>query len=175
MNILLIDPEKVKEVTAIDNNIAGDFLLPAIKEAQEMDLEETIGSPLYKALIKKVSEHSVSGVYKELLEEKIHPFLQYASVARLIPKVAYKVTNAGVVTTNDVNIINVQNNVLGLVKQEAISNRDVYKKRLQDYLRVHHSNFPELSEHHCDDVHKNLYASDSCPIWLGGYRSKRRR
>lgn len=175
MKAYLVSPNKVKEDTPVDANVAGEYLSVAIKEAQEIDLVEVIGTNLYN----KLQDLVVSGIndpenkpYKDLLDDYVANFLIYAAEARLMPIVSYKVANAGVVTTDDDHIDNSEYKTIMLLRDEAINKRDVYKKRLQKFLCKNKSVYYKGV---CDDeVHRQLYSSSSCPIWLGGYRSGRR-
>lgn len=154
---LIVSPNEVLENTPLDRNLCGDFLAVSIKEAQELDLEEVVGS--------EVMEELYDGGESELME-KVKPFLYYATMSRVMPKVMFKIANAGVVMTGDTNLSGVGYDTLVLLRQEAINIRDVYKKRLQDWLRKNKCSCVE------DGVRQHLESSAECPIWLGGKRGR---
>lgn len=163
MKVLLINPNDVKSV-AVDMNIAGEYLVAAIQEAQEIDLVETIGSRLYKGLQSRVAEQAIEEPYKTLLDDYISNFLKYAAEARLIPIVSYKTTNAGVVTTGDTNLSNADYSTVKLLQDDAVFKRDVYKKRMQEWLCENYSAFEEFKSCSCAEVKEQLYSSSTCPL-----------
>lgn len=167
--VLIIDPKVLKENTVIDQNTAGEFILPSVRLAQEIDLVEIIGECLYSEIVRQISEGAVKPEYKELIDNYIIPFLEYASLVRLIPMVQYKVCNAGVVTTNDEHITNETYANTRLLQDEYNNIRNTYKKRLQDFLKKHRVEYPELK----DCCGSNLNSSSDCPIWLGGGRGRK--
>ena len=122
--ILLTSEASVKGLTAISDNVESKYLLPAIREAQEIYLREIIGDPLLAKLKWCVDNDAFRGSfsteafnesfqadtgsnqpYKNLLD-KIQYYLAYKAVAELIPKVSHKIANMGVVKTSDDNVQN---------------------------------------------------------------------
>lgn len=77
MTVLLISEEYVKTNSGIDDNVYGKFLLPAIREAQEMGLQTIIGGNLYDAIMSKVADGTIADDfdYKYLLDKHIQPYL----------------------------------------------------------------------------------------------------
>lgn len=75
--ILLISEDYVKTNSGLDSNTYGKFLMPAIKEAQEMGLQTIIGTGLYKTILAMVAEGTIADVensdYKNLLDAYIQP------------------------------------------------------------------------------------------------------
>lgn len=170
MKALLISPDKVKKETPLDLNVSGEYLVTAIKTAQEIQLVEVIGTRLYDKLQSLVANNAVTEPYKTLLDDYVANFLEWAVVADIIPVVSYKQTNAGVVTTDDEHIKNVEYAAIKLLQDDAIFKRDVYKKRMQEWLCKNYSAFEEFKSCSCAEVKEQLYSSSTCPLWLGGRR-----
>lgn len=187
--ILLTSEEKVKGLTAISDNIEGKYLLPAIREAQDIYLQEIIGQPLLNAL-KQYVEHGTSGAFNnsfnssfrnggnenpayKLLLEKLQYYLAYKAVAELIPKVSFKVTNMGSVKTSDDNVQNAGLNEIILQRDYYISRADYYCLMLQNFLLENKNNYPALTECKINQIRATLKSAASCGIFLGGARGKR--
>lgn len=172
-NVLLTNDSLIKSTTNIFDNVNGNYLLPSIKLSQDIDLEEVIGTELLRKLQSDVSDNRFEEKYKTLLDEYVVPYLNYATIVRLIPTVAFKITNAGVTKTDDEKMTNLTVNEIDKVEAEYRHIADVYKNRLQRYLIANHSDYPELNKNNTiDKIKQNLYSSASCGIVLGGCRGK---
>ena len=71
--ILLTNEDFVRSITLIDNNVQSKFLLSAIREAQEVGLQEIIGTSMMNKLKSLVDDGSINEenniYYKSLLDE----------------------------------------------------------------------------------------------------------
>lgn len=173
-DVLLINEKVIKSITNISENVSDGYLLPSIKLSQDIDLEETIGTPLKVALQQKVYNNEIGGdtQYKALLDDYIQPYLAYSTIVHLIPTVAWKIGNAGIMITDDEKMTNT--NDIDKVKNHYKHLADVYKNRLQRHLVANYSKYPELSKYKsCEDIRANLYSSASCGLNLGGPRGKK--
>ena len=188
--ILLTSEASVKGLTAISDNVESKYLLPAIREAQEIYLREIIGDPLLAKLKWCVDNDAFRGSfsteafnesfqadtgsnqpYKNLLD-KIQYYLAYKAVAELIPKVSHKIANMGVVKTSDDNVQNATYDEIVLQRDYYISRADYYCLLLQNYILANKSNYPELTQQMANQIHATLKSAASCGIWLGGPRGK---
>lgn len=172
-NVLLTNENLIKSTTNIFDNISGNFLLPSIKICQDIDLEDVIGTVLMEELQKQVYENTFKENYKILLDDFVQPFLTYASIVRLIPVVAYKITNAGVVKTDDEKMTSLSPNEIDKVRAEYQRIADSYKSKLGRYLMANCNLYPELRQcRDVSDIRANIYDYATCGIYLGGKRGK---
>lgn len=173
-NVLLTNENIIKTTTNIFEGLSGNYLLPSIKLAMDIDLESTIGTELKEELQKQVYNNSFKNTYKTLLDNYVQPFLTYSSIVRLIPTVAYKIANAGVLSTSDEKMTPLSTNDVDKVRNEYQHIADVYKNRLQRYLIEYRNEFPELDKNGTyDKIRQNLYSSASCGVVLGNARGKK--
>ncbi|MCM1503400.1 MAG: hypothetical protein NC115_12170 [Bacteroidales bacterium] len=172
--VLLTSEKFVKSVTSISENVAGQYLLPSIREAQEMGLRGILGDTLTESLKTKVQTRTLDGLYQVLID-KIQYYLAYMAVVRVCGKVAYKVGNMGVVKTSDEHVENVTHDDLGKVIYYWQSMADKYCYDLQTWLLENREEFPELDEDRCRRMRANLTSAATCGIWLGGARGRRIR
>lgn len=176
-DVLLISESYIKSVTNISDNIAGDYLLPSIKLAQDIDLESTIGTQLLKKLQKLVYDNDISNqenaMYKLLLDNYIQPYLAYCTIKHLTPTVSYKLVNQGIVRTDDEKSYNVTSNEVDKVMDYYSHISNTFKKRLQLFLISNYNNFTELIKwKSIADIRANLYSAAGCNLSLGGPRGK---
>ena len=176
--VLLSSEKFIKEVSNISDNLAGKFLLPSLREAQDVKLKMILGDALLqriKAILKAGSiDSSANSWYKKLLDESQY-YLAYSTIVEIINKVSYKIGNAGVKITNDENLQAASQDEI--IKQQYYyqAKADAYCIQLQGWILENRSHFPELTECHCRKIHSNLLSAASCGLFLGGARGKKRR
>lgn len=171
-NVLLISEDYIKENTAIDDNVYGKYLLPAIREAQDMGLQTIIGGALYQAILGMVADRNVNEPYTSLIEGFIQPYLAYKVVVDLIPILGTKIANLGLISTDDEKAVNISKNDRDRLADYYQFRADFYCRRLQEYLCSNREMFPELRDCDCDLIKANLKSSATSPIWLGGAYNK---
>ena len=176
-NVLLISEDALKTYSNLNKNTFGDWILPAIREAQEMGLMPIIGECLYNKICELVADGSINDVlftaYKDLLDDKIQPYLIYKTLSNIIPILNAKMANLGAVVTNDEHVVNLTQSESDLLKAYYSERCDFYTKRLQDFIKSNQSAFPEISCG-CGKMQPNLESSEnSIGVWLGGSRGKK--
>lgn len=170
--ILLISEDYVKTNSGLDDNVYGKFLMPAIKEAQEIGLQSIIGGNLYDAVLARVEDGSIQDDfdYKYLLDKHIQPYLLYKTIVDLLPIIGTKIANIGTVVANDEHVVNLPKNDRDNLQTYYQYRADFYCRRMQEYLCKNSMLYPELNDCDCDRIKANLTSAASCPIWLGGMR-----
>lgn len=176
-NVLLISESSVKTYSNLNDNLFSKWLLPAIRESQEMGLMPIIGECLYNRICDLVGNDLIGDdmyvQYKDLLDDYIEPYLIYQTLTNVTPLINGKMGNIGTVSTNDEHIINLSQGELDLVQNYYRERADFYQIRLQNWVKANASAFPEL-ECSCENMQPNLdRANNSVGLWLGGVRGKR--
>lgn len=167
-NTLLISEKYVKTQSNIQDNVWGDFLTPAIREAQDIELQPIIGRPLYKKILKEVEEKDVEARFKTLIEDWIQPYLLYQTIVSLIPIIGTKLGNIGTVISNDEHVQNISSSERENLEYRYRYLADHYKSELQKYLLANKDLYPELTSTCLKNL--NLKSSNSLPLWTGGIR-----
>lgn len=174
--VLLISEDTLKTYSEISDNLWGKNMLPAIQTAQDLYLQETLGSCLYKRILSLVGSGEITDnanvQYKDLLDDYITPYLIQRVIADLIPIVSSKISNLGVIKSNDEYAQNISAAEVDRLQYQHIVKADQYQKRMQNFLKENMAAFPELNVCSCGDVKPNLDSSEDCGIWLGGYRNR---
>ena len=179
--ILLTSETFVKSTTNISDNLAGKFVLPSIREAQEVNFRGIVGDCLLAKLKDLVRidpqtqtrpiEAAENSHYKDLLDRAQY-FLAYQTIVELCNKVSYKIANGGVIRTSDENIQPVSADEIDQQKTYYQSKADAHCYQLQNWILENADQFPELRSCDCDKIRANLYSAATCGIWLGGPRGK---
>lgn len=172
---LLTSETFVKEVSNISDNVAGKYILPSIREAQEIKLRSILGSCLLDALKNMGLNGTLAAegneAYKALVDECQY-FLAYSAIVESLPKVSYKVGNFGVAKSNDENLQVVTQDEIAKQQEYYQAKADYYALMLQQWLLDNKSSFPELNECQCGKIRSNLYSAATCGLWLGGPRGR---
>lgn len=175
--VLLVSEDYIKTYSNLNENVWGDYLLPAIREAQNIGLQSILGSCLYNALLGMVDDGSITELenvaYKTLLDDYIQDYLMYQTITDLVPIIGIKLANIGVAISNDERILNITEDERGNVKQYYQIRADWYCRRLQEFLLENAAAFSELDECQCSKIKSNLDSAASTGLWLGGLRGRR--
>lgn len=173
--ILLISEDYIKTNSGLNDNVWGTYLGPAIREAQDIKLQQILGTTLYQSLLKMVENGAIRNddfkPYKTLLDDFIQVYLMYQTISDLVPIIGVKLTNLGVVVSNDEHTTNLTQGERELVQTYYEQRAEFYGKRLQNYLIENRENYVELNN--CTDIKPTLNSVAETGLWLGGLRSKR--
>ena len=174
--ILLSSEAFVKSVTSVSDNLSGKYILPSLREAQEISLKGILGDDLLsklKTLIKNNTlEAESNGVYKTLVDHCQY-YLAYKTIVEVTNKVSYKIGNFGVTKTQDENLQVATQDEIAKMQVYYQSKADACCLNLQNFLLQNRADYPELTENCCHKIESNLHAAATCGIFLGGARGKR--
>lgn len=173
--ILLTSEKFVKSVTNVSDNLAGKYMLPSIREAQEQGLKGILGDCLLAKLKDILKAEAVDDpaneAYKQLLN-RCQYYLAYTAIVEVTNKVSYKIGNFGVAKTQDENLQVATAEEIAKQQYYYESKADAHCLDLQNWLLENRSKFPELTACHCNKIAANLHSAASCGIFLGGARGK---
>lgn len=174
--VLLSSEKFIKQVTSISDNVAGKYILPSLREAQEVGLKGILGSSLLEHLKELASgqdiNHEDNIAYKELLD-RCQYYLAYRTVVEVCFKVSYKVGNFGAVRSTDEHLESVSQDEVAKMQYYYQSKADGLCHELQMWLLDNKNAFPELDDCTCHRIKSNLHSAASFGIWLGGPRGKK--
>jgi hypothetical protein len=150
---LFISLNELKKNTAISGNIDANKLLPAIKTAQQLEIEPILGTDLYDRLSDDITNSTLSGSYLTLKIDYIHDILIHYAVAYYLPYASYQVTNGGVAKwEGGPNFISLESGELNLMVNKEKALGESYKKRLIDHLCNNSTLYPEYSTNTGEDI-----------------------
>lgn len=147
--VYLISTQNLKDSSIINNNVDDSLLHNAIWEAQNIELQQILGSKLYKYIINAVEDGSISSSsnaeYKSLLDEYCTKVVIYAAMLRAIPYIHYKVMNKGVQTQNSDNSSTTSISEMEFIMDKIKNDLEFFSTRLSTYLLANREKFPEYS------------------------------
>ena len=78
---LFITPKDLKSNTILNGNVDTDMFIQFIKIAQQMHVQNYLGTKLYDAITNKINTSTLTGDYLNLVNEYVQPMLiHYAMV-----------------------------------------------------------------------------------------------
>lgn len=169
--ILLTSEAFVKSITNVSDNLAGKYILPSIREAQDQGLKGILGDRLMAKVKDLIKTNSLDGMYKELVDHCQY-YLAYAAIVEVTNKVSFKIGNFGVTKTQDENMQVASYDEIVKMQYYYQTKVDAYCLDLQNWILENKKSFPELSECQCNKISSNLHSAASCGVFLGGARGK---
>ena len=164
--IYLIEPELVKQLTNVSDNLEGKVLGPAIIEAGNA-LRDIVGDALCDKLEELVANEEIDldeNVNYKLLLDKSQYFLAYTAAANVAVLTAVKVDNFGVTRSTDEHIESLSLSDVFTISEHYQKKADEYCGKLQNWILKNKKKFPELTENQCNDIKANLYSAASFGI-----------
>ena len=175
-NILFISEEFIKTNSGLNDNLFGKSLLPAIRESQDIYLQQIIGSTLYKKLIDLVDNETIgnveNAVYKELLDEYVRSYMLYQTIVQVIPVTNVKLSNYGTTLSDDQYLVNLSQGDAELIEKHYSILADFYARRLQEFI-LNHCEDLKVDVCTCDGIKANLNSAATTGIFLGGIRGRK--
>ena len=142
-NVLFVSEAKMKAFTDINENVSVDVLLPNIQLAQDIGLQNILGSKLYKSLQEKVKTSSLNSEETELLEEKIQPYLLHRAYWEALPSLFFKIMNKSIIVGNTEQGSSADFAQLKYLRNIQQNRYEFYEQRLIDYLQYNSNKFPD--------------------------------
>jgi hypothetical protein len=133
MIILLRDNDLTKN-TVLGGNIDVDKLRQCVIDAQVTRLEELLGETLYNKIETDFENENLTGVYLELYDKYIKPFLIRQSAVEYLKIVAFTVANNGIFQPQPNNAIAITDKNLSNLINEVRIKADMFAERMRKYL-----------------------------------------
>lgn len=176
--INLISADFIRETTNISSNVQDKFLKSAIRETQDTNLTDVLGTKMVDKLCTLVKENKIGEFeyveYRKLLDECQY-FMAYSVITKLCVINSVKIDNLGLTNTSDEHANQLYLTDVFKIEAHYQNKADFYKNRLQSYCKMKIDVLPELKECDCYMTNAHLDSAASCPIFLGGARGRKKR
>lgn len=144
-DVYFISEETLKDRSWINENVDSGELRWGIQTAQNLNIQETLGEPLFQKIINEVSGNTISGNYKLLLDTYIVPATISWSTYHLLTNFFVKWMNVGLVNNRTEQGNPVDYRTFQFLKNESKSQAEFYDQNMRRYLCAYASNFPEYN------------------------------
>jgi hypothetical protein len=151
---LFITPNDLKQNTILNGNVDTDLFIQFIKIAQQMHIQNYLGTKLYEAITTKIDNSTLTGDYLDLTNEYIQPMLIHFAMVDYLPFANYQIRNGGVFKHRTDNSESTSKEELDILIQKHRTFADFYAKRFVDYMGIFASQkFPEYWQNRDDDMY----------------------
>jgi hypothetical protein len=141
---LFITPKDLKSNTILNGNVDTDLFINFIKIAQQMHIQNYLGTQLYDAITTKITTSTLTGNYLDLVTDYIQPMLIHYAMVDYLPFANYQIRNGGVFKHKTENSESTTKDELDILVQKHRTFADFYSKRFVDYMGIFASSlFPE--------------------------------
>lgn len=150
-NTFLISEVVLRTYTDLNQNVDTALIKNAIREAQDITLQQTIGTLLYEKLTDLVDADEMdlpaNANYKTLLNNYIQDALIYASYWYALDAIYLRSRNNGLIAPNGgENSDGVDRGLYNMKRQTVENKMEYYLNRLTSYIIEEEALFPELND-----------------------------
>ena len=150
---LFITREDLVRNTALGGNVDTDKFVQFIKIAQQIHIQNFLGTKLYDKISADILASTLSGDYLDLVNDYVQPMLIHYAMIEYLPWAAYTIANKGVYKHSSENAQNVDKEEVDFLigKEQKIA--DYYTRRFLDYMSFNAAaKFPEYYTNSNEDV-----------------------
>lgn len=162
MTALFISRTDLIKNSILDGNVDTDKFIQFIKIAQEIHIQNYLGSKLYDKIASDIIADTLTGDYLTLVTKYLQPMLIHYAMVDYLPFAAYQVKNGGVFKHNSENAETVNKEEVDFLVQKERDFAEYYTRRFVDYMCNNSNLFPEYNDNTNEDVYpdKNVGGSN---------------
>lgn len=149
---LFITREDIVKFTALSGNIDVDKYTQFIKIAQDIHIQNYLGSKLFNKINDAIVAGTLASPYTTLLSQYIKPMVIHFAMVEYLPFAAYTIANKGVFKHNSENSTNVEKNEVDFLIEKERDIAQHYTNRFIDYMSYNQVLFPEYNTNSNGDM-----------------------
>lgn len=154
---LFVTRNDISTFTAANGNIDNDKLLPFIKIAQDIHIQNYLGTDLYNRIKSDIVGGTLAGNYLNLLNDYIKDMLLHWSLVEYLPFGSVNIANGGIYQKNPENSTAITREHVDYLVEKARTTAQFYTNRYLDFIKNNSNLFPEYysntqSDMYPDDV-----------------------
>jgi len=158
---LFISRTDLVKNTIIDGNVDTDKFIQFIKIAQEIHIQNYLGTKLYNKISADIIADNLTGDYLELVNDYIQPMLIHYAMVEYLPFSAYQVKNGGIYKHTSENAETINKDEVDYLVQKERDFAEYYTRRFVDYICFDNTKFPEYTENTESDVYPDKNTNPS--------------
>lgn len=140
--VKFVSPNYIKEQTPLQENISDDIIVPYIVAAQDVYIQQALGSTFYQHLKDAIVANTLTADEDDLIRDYIAPVITQFTFYELIPHINYKMTNKAVSTQSSEFSSPSGLDEIKYLRQSVRDLAEFYLKRLNRHLCQFGMNFP---------------------------------
>ena len=157
---LFITRKDLVKFSSLNGNLDDDKYLQYVKIAQDIHIQNYIGTDLYNKIQADIIATTLAGDYLTLVNDYIKPMLIHWALVEYLPFAAYTIANKGVYKHNSENAENVSKEEIDFLIEKERTTAQYYTERFIDYMSFNASNkFPEYYTNNNEDIYPDKDAN----------------
>ena len=150
---ILITRKDVVKFTAMNGNVDTDRFIQYIKIAQDVHVQNYLGTDLLESIQAKIIAGTLTGDYLSLVTSYVKPLLCHWAMVEYLPFAAYTIANKGVYKHSSENAENVSKEEVDFLVEKERTTAQYYTDRFIDYMSFNASSkFPEYYSNNNEDI-----------------------
>ena len=149
---LFISRTDLVKNSILDGNVDTDKFIQFIKIAQQIDIQNYLGTDLYNKISADIIADNLSGNYLALVEDYIQPMLIHFAMMQYLPFAAYQIKNGGISKHTSENAESVSKDEVDYLVNKERNFAEYYTRRFIDYISFHEEDFPEYNSNNNEDI-----------------------
>ena len=162
---LFISTKDIKRYSVMNGNVDNDKFIQFIEIAQEIHLQNYLGTTLYEKLediiIAGTVNDPVNVNYKTLLETYVKPMTIHWAQVEFLPYAAYTIANGGVYKHTSETSQSVDKEEIDYLVEQERNVAQHYTRRFIDYMSYNQTLYPEYYSNSNDDMYPDTDANFS--------------
>ena len=150
---LFITRDDLVRNTFLSGNVDTDKFIQFIKIAQEVHIEQYLGTKLYDKISADIIAGSLSGTYQTLVNDYIQQMLIHFAMVEYLPFAAFTASNGGVFKKTVENGETLERSELAMLIDKERNLAEYYTRRFIDFMSFNQSSYPEYTSNTNDDIH----------------------
>jgi len=150
---LFISRTDLVKNSIIDGNTDTDKFIQFIKIAQEIEIQNYLGTDLYNKISADIIAGTLTGDYLNLVNDYVQPMLIWWAQVSYLPYAAYQIKNGGVFKHTSENSESVSKSEVDYLVGKARDTAEYYTRRFIDYMSFNDNLFPEYRSNSDSDVY----------------------
>lgn len=151
--VLFIKREDIVRNSAISGNLDSDKLLPFIEIAQEIHIQNFLGTRLYDKIRNDIIGGTLTAAYETLLDDYIQPMLIHYAMTEYLPHAAYTIANGGAYKHTSEASESMTKEELDYLSEKHRGIAEHYTRRFIDFMAFNNSTYPEYNQSQDDDIY----------------------
>ena len=150
---LMITRADLVKFTSVNGNLDDDKFLQYIKIAQDIHIQNYLGTDLFDKIKSDIQGGTLAGDYLTLVTSYVKPMLIHWAMVEYLPFAAYTIANKGVFKHTSENATNVEKDEVDFLIEKERNLAQYYTDRFIDYMSINASSkFPEYYTNDSQDV-----------------------
>jgi hypothetical protein len=156
---LFITPTDLKQNSLIDGNVDVDKFIQFIKIAQQIHMQNYLGTELYDKISQDIIDQDLTGDYLILVRDYLKDMLIHFAMVDYLPFAAYQVANGGVFKNTSENSESVTKQEVDTLIDKHRTFAQFYTRRFIDFMTFNQSKYPEYNASSNEDMYPSRDAN----------------